>query len=90
MVVLKEKYTPYTIDNYRYQNKDSKNVEEIIRQESREELFECYYCNNFQPTINQKEDEKHEVLNHPNKLSYSSLVDLKRMNMSLKGKKWKI
>ena len=46
--------------------------------------------NNFQPTTNKKEYEIHVILNHPNKLCYPSLADLKRMNIEPKGRKWEV
>ena len=42
-----------------YQTKDGK---EGGGGEQSQEIYECYYCNNFQPTTNQREYEKHVFL----------------------------
>jgi hypothetical protein len=54
------------------------------------ELSDCYYCNEFIPTTNKKEYERHVTLTHHNKLCYPSLADLERMNIQPKGRKWEI
>ena len=67
---------------------DSK-FKEIDLEQNRE-IYECYYCNNFQATTNQRVYEKHVVLDHQNKLVYPSLTDLKKHNLKPHGKKWEI
>jgi hypothetical protein len=61
------------------------NLETILEIKQKEELFECYYCHDFLIT-DKKEYEKHVVLKHPNNLAFHSLTDLKKMNISPKGK----
>jgi hypothetical protein len=53
-------------------------------------LFECYYCDEFSGTDYKIDYEKHVVLEHPNKLAYPSIVDLKKRDISPKGKEWEI
>jgi replicative DNA helicase Mcm len=52
--------------------------------------FECYYCDKFLPTNNEKEYLKHVVLNHNNKPAYPSIADLEKNNIKPQGKKWEI
>ena len=52
--------------------------------------FECYYCDKFTPTTDQREYEKHVVFNHRNKPSYPSMTDLNKNNLKPQGKKWEI
>jgi hypothetical protein len=52
--------------------------------------FECYHCGNFQSTDN-KDYERHVVLNHPSKPAYPCKMDLERHpGMKAQGKSWEI
>ena len=61
-----------------------------IKIERSQEIYDCYYCDKFSSTTNQREYEKHVVLTHNNKPAYPSLADLKRMNIAPKGRKWEV
>jgi predicted transcriptional regulator len=51
-------------------------------------IFECYYCEEFSPTDDKPAYNKHVILEHPGRLAYPSDVDLKKMGIKPKGKKW--
>jgi hypothetical protein len=65
-----------------------KMVKNKKKKEQNQEIYGCYYSNNFQPTTNQREYEKHVVLYHTDKPAYPSLADLKN-NITPRGKNWK-
>jgi hypothetical protein len=52
--------------------------------------YECYYCDEFDPTDNRDDYEKHVVLLHDGKLAYPSLIDLDKNNSKPKGKYWEV
>jgi hypothetical protein len=62
--VAERKYLSSTIDDHRYQNIDSQ-VEEYYKEDiiddKNQEAYECYYCDKFTSTTNQKVYEKHVV-----------------------------
>jgi predicted transcriptional regulator len=70
-----------------YPNIDS---QEETASEKEDELYECYYCNDFVSITNEREYMKHVVLKHPNKNAYPGLIDLEKNNLKPKGKKWEI
>jgi hypothetical protein len=51
---------------------------------------ECYYCDEFAPTDNKDDYEKHVSLSHGGKLACPLLSDLEKNNLKPKGKKWEI
>ncbi len=81
--VAERKIPPNTLYSFRSQTSDKQKVTEQNR-----EPFECYYCNDYDFFDNKEEYEKHVVLEHPNKLSYPSKLDLEKMNIPPKGKTW--
>lgn len=54
----------------------------------KETILECYYCTDFQPTVEKKIYETHVTIEHPRKLAYPSAQDLKVLGTEPKGKKW--
>ena len=72
-MVLQEKCPPSTIDDFRYQNTDSQ-IKETLQNEEEKETYECYYCDKFTLTTNEKEYLKHVVNYHNNKPSYPSIA----------------
>jgi hypothetical protein len=53
-----------------------------------ETIFECYYCNEFTPTNDELTYKRHIVLEHPGRLAYPTELDLKKLGIKPKGKKW--
>jgi len=51
-------------------------------------IFECYYCNEFTPTNDELTYKRHIVLEHPGRLAYPTELDLKKIGIKPKGKKW--
>ncbi|MGN6622535.1 MAG: hypothetical protein ACTHKK_00145 [Candidatus Nitrosocosmicus sp.] len=43
---------------------------EISKQETIKKSYECYYCDEFAPTDNRDDYEKHVVLSYDGKLAY--------------------
>ena len=79
---LQKKVSPITLfDN-------GINAIDTQEKKQKDELFECYYCNDF--FDNNREYEKHVISKHPGKTAYPGLIDLERYNLKPKGKKWEI
>jgi hypothetical protein len=53
-------------------------------------LYECYYCDKFDPTDNRDDYEKHVVLSHDGKLAYPSKIDLEIKNLKPQGRSWEV
>ena len=51
---------------------------ELSQQEKIKKSYACYYCNEFVPTYNRDNYEKHVVLSHDGKLAYTSLADSRK------------
>jgi hypothetical protein len=83
-VLLKEKYPPSTIENFRYQNKDNQIEAKTI--EPNQETYECYYCDKFPSASNEEEYLKNIVLTHNSKPAYPSITDLNKNNLKSHGK----
>lgn len=54
------------------------------------DTFECYYCEDFQSTIDETEYRRHIISKHPGKLAYPSASDLIIDKLKPKGKAWEI
>ena len=63
---------------------------ELSQQEKIKKSNACYYCNEFVPTYNRDNYEKHVVLSHDGKLAYTSLADLEKNNLKPQGRSWKV
>lgn len=53
-----------------------------------ESLYECYYCTNFTPTMDEVNYQTHVISHHPKKRLYPTLSELKEMGITPKGKRW--
>jgi hypothetical protein len=53
-------------------------------------LYECYYCANFTPTIDEVKYQTHVINSHPKKRLYPTLSELKEMGIEPKGKRWEV
>ena len=63
---------------------------ELTKQEAIKKSYECYYCDEFAPTDNRNDYEKHVVLLHDGKLAYPSKDDLVKNNLKPQGRSWEI
>jgi len=52
--------------------------------------YECYYCEDFQATMNETEYQKHVISTHPGKLAYPSQSDLIKNKLKPKGNTWEV
>jgi hypothetical protein len=51
-------------------------------------VFECYYCDGFNPTNNQKDYERHVISIHPGNLAYPDMSSIIKEALSPQGKPW--
>jgi hypothetical protein len=99
--VVLTKYHNNSIEQYSMVEEQTKDViienlekldeeNEISKQEAIKKSYECYYCDEFAPTDNRDDYEKHVVLSHDGKLAYPSLSYLEKNNLKSQEKKWEI
>lgn len=51
-------------------------------------MFECYYCDNFNPANNRKGYERHVILDHPGKLAYPDEASITKAGLVPQDKPW--
>jgi hypothetical protein len=68
----------------------SEGIHNSLGNTEEKETFECYYCHDFLSTYDNKEYEKHVVLEHPKKNAYPGLIDMEKNSLIPKGNSWEI
>ena len=68
--VIEESSIVKQIKDSEIENLDEEN-ELFHHQESLKKSYQCYYCDQFEPTDNKDDYEKHVVLSHDGKLAWS-------------------
>jgi hypothetical protein len=61
-----------------------------VSPKQKQKEYSCYYCDDFQPTNNVEDYERHVINKHPKKRSYPTKVELERLGLKAQGKNWEI